>query len=150
MAKVKPTEDDDPLGPDSGGFLPQEFIPARGRQGKKYSKEEVENLREIVRRLAGLGMPQTTISEIVGMDEKTLRKYYAHELRVTAHELTAMVAGKLFDKCMNEDTASIIFWLKTRGGWKEDGPPAPPIDPTAPIEEKDGPLNLIEIEFVDP
>lgn len=53
------------------------------------------------------------------VSEKTIRKYFHRELQTARIETVSAVAGRLFKKAMSGDTASMIFYLKTRGGWRE-------------------------------
>lgn len=55
-------------------------------------------MREEVRRLAGLGVPQDDIAEIVGCAPKTLRKQFRAELDRGAAEANATVAGSLYEQ----------------------------------------------------
>lgn len=76
--------------------------------------------RNLVRNLALTGVRQDQIIKIIGINSKTtLNKHYRAELDTGSDEATAKVAGKLYEKCMKGDTASIIFWMKTRAGWRE-------------------------------
>ena len=85
-------------------------------------------LREKVRHLAGLGVPQDDIAKIVGCAPKTLRKRFRDELDRGVAETNAMISGFLFNAAKAGNIAAIIFWLKTRGHWREraaaDGPNA--------------------------
>jgi hypothetical protein len=59
---------------------------------------------------------------VVGIDAKTLRKHYREELDTGHIKATAKVAESLFRKATGEGAQSVtaaIFWLKTRGGWRE-------------------------------
>lgn len=87
----------------------------------KNAHEPTTETRKLVESLAGRGLPQRMICALldnVGTPE-TLTKYYRHELDVGEAKACAQVAGKLFEKCMAGDTASILFWHKTRMGFKE-------------------------------
>jgi len=75
--------------------------------------------RQQVIELSSYGVPQEDISKVIGIDRKTLGKYYREELDTASLKANAMVAGKLYQKCMDGDSASIFFWLKTRAKWKE-------------------------------
>jgi DNA-binding Lrp family transcriptional regulator len=55
-----------------------------------------EALRETVRHLAGLGVPQEDIAKIVGCSPKTLRKRFRDELDRGVAEANAVIAGCLF------------------------------------------------------
>src|SRR5438046_9580827 len=85
-------------------------------------------LREKVRHLAGLGVPQDDIAKIVGCAPKTLRKRFRDELDRGVAETNAMISGFLFNAAKAGHIAAIIFWLKTRAHWRErataDGPNA--------------------------
>lgn len=84
---------------------------------KKHSPTAEQ--RVLVRELKGLGMPQVQIARKIGVDEDTMCKHYRDELDEGLACANAQIAGALFQKALGGDTACMIFWLKTRGGWKE-------------------------------
>jgi methylphosphotriester-DNA--protein-cysteine methyltransferase len=65
------------------------------------------------------GATQDTIADVLSIDKKTLRKHYRRELDVGFAEMNAKVTGKLFNKCMEGDNTSIIWWDKTRNRMSE-------------------------------
>jgi hypothetical protein len=76
-------------------------------------------VREKVRHLAGLGVPQDDIARMVGCAPKTLRKHLRDELDRGVAEANAMISGCLFAAAKAGNTAAMIFWLKTRARWRE-------------------------------
>ena len=87
---------------------------------KPLHKVTDEN-RKKVEQLAGVGLPQKDIAVLIedGIAIETLRKYYMRELDLGSAKASAKVGNALFTKCMDGDTTSLIFWAKTRMGWKE-------------------------------
>jgi hypothetical protein len=81
--------------------------------------EPDDKTRKTVEAMSSYGIPQEDIAKVLEIDSKTLRKYYEYELATAATKATAQVAQRLYQKCMNDDTSSIIFWLKTRAKWAE-------------------------------
>jgi hypothetical protein len=78
--------------------------------------------RRQVEALAAYGVPEFDIARVVGIDPKTLRKHYRDELDLGATKATAKVAEFLFRKATTEGPQCVtaaIFWMKTRGGWRE-------------------------------
>ena len=78
--------------------------------------------RRQVEALAGYGVPEAEIAGMMGIDPKTLRKYYRHELDFGHTKANAKVAENLFRKATGEGRESVtaaIFWLKARARWKE-------------------------------
>ena len=74
------------------------------------------------RRWPATAFPRPTIARVVGIDAKTLRKHYREELDTGQIKATAKVAESLFRKATGDGSQSVtaaIFWLKTRGGWRE-------------------------------
>ena len=76
-------------------------------------------MREKVRHLAGLGLPQDDIAKLVGCAPKTLRKRFRNELDRGVVEANATVIGYLLAAAKAGNIAAIIFWLKTRAHWRE-------------------------------
>lgn len=75
--------------------------------------------RQLVQLHATIGTQQHVIADILGIDDKTLRKHYREELDQAMAKANATVGGALFNKAKSGDTAAMIFWMKTRAGWKE-------------------------------
>ena len=78
------------------------------------------------------------VSPVVGIDAKTLRKHYREELDTGRIKATAKVAESLFRKATGDGSQSVtaaIFWLKTRGGWREtpSGPSRRPLRRAAAV-----------------
>jgi hypothetical protein len=78
-----------------------------------------EALREKVRHLAGLGLPQDDIARLLGCAPKTLRKRFRGELDRGVAEANAMISGSLFAAAKGGNITAQIFWLKTRAHWRE-------------------------------
>ncbi|AOJ86716.1 hypothetical protein WS87_08545 [Burkholderia sp. MSMB0856] len=81
--------------------------------------------RALVEQLAAFGIPQEDMVMLV-LDAKgkpisvpTLRKHFRRELTEGLVKANTKVAQALFKKAAGGNVASMIFWLKTRGGWKE-------------------------------
>jgi hypothetical protein len=84
-------------------------------------------MRERVRYLAGVGVPQDDIAKIIGCAAKTLRKRFRDDLDRGVAEATATVAGFLFAAAKGGNIPAIIFWLKTRAHWREKTAPEVPV-----------------------
>ena len=75
-----------------------------------------------VEAMAGYGVPEADIAGVIGIDPKTLRKHYRHELDHGHVKANARVAESLYRKATGDGAQSVtaaIFWLKTRAGWRE-------------------------------
>ena len=81
--------------------------------------EPTDAARQTVSLHATVGTPQDVIAQVLKIDKKTLRKYYRDELDISTAKANASVGGALFNKAKGGDTAAMIFWMKTRAGWKE-------------------------------
>ena len=77
-----------------------------------------EALRQKVRYLSGLGIPQDDIAKIVECSPKTLRKHFRRELDCGAAEGIATVAGYLFASARAGSVAAQIFFMKSRAAGK--------------------------------
>ncbi len=78
--------------------------------------------RRQVEAMTAYGVPELNIASVIGIDPKTLRKHYRHELDNGQVKATAKVAESLFRKATSDGPQSVtaaIFWLKTKGGWRE-------------------------------
>lgn len=77
------------------------------------------SLRALVKRLASFGLTDDQIADAIETSEATLKRYCAAELALGRAKALATIAGKLYVKAAAGDTACMIFYLKSRGGWRE-------------------------------
>lgn len=87
--------------------------------------------------LSAMGMEVQDIAKFVDLSETTLRKHYEREIELGRLEANMKVAASLFKQATDEKkpvVAAAIYWMKTRAGWREDGPKAPTL-PAAPAPE---------------
>jgi hypothetical protein len=75
--------------------------------------------RQLVKLHATIGTTHEVIADIIGIDAKTLRKHYREELDLASAQANATIGGALFNKAKAGDTTAMIFWMKTRAGWRE-------------------------------
>lgn len=75
--------------------------------------------RRQVEAMAAYGIPETDVAKVLGIDAKTLRKWYREELDLGATKANAQVAGFLFSNAKSGNVTAQIFWLKTRARWRE-------------------------------
>jgi len=81
--------------------------------------------RATVKALTSYGVNQLDIAAYIGISDETLRKHYEKEIKKGAIEANAKVAAALFSKAVDQnDVTAQIFWLKTRGRWKERTEPS--------------------------
>lgn len=83
--------------------------------------EPTEDTMRQAEMLAQYGTPHEGIAVIIGIDDKTLRKYYREQLARGKAVAIHKMGKSLFDQGMSGNTAAAIFFLKTQGGptWRE-------------------------------
>ena len=105
--------------------------------------QPTEENRKLVESTSGLGLPHEQIAILVGIDDKTLRKHYRHELDVGKAKANGQIAKTLFSKAMSGDTTSLIWWTKAQLRWSETV--------KNEVTGADGtPLQGIQVSFVKP
>jgi len=90
----------------------------RSKTGRP-AHEPTEATRQTVQMHTMVGTPQEIVADVLGIDAKTLRKWYRDELDLAKAKANASVCGTLYKKCLAGDTTAMIFWLKTQAQWKE-------------------------------
>lgn len=79
----------------------------------------LEEHKEVVKNLAAHGVPQEIIADSLGIHDETFRKYYMEEWREGRSKAVIGGAKKLYEKVLEGDNASLFFYLKTQGGYRE-------------------------------
>ena len=93
---------------------------ARPKSGISKPHEPSDKTRGEVGALVSFGNTQEQIASHLGITVDTLAKYYRAELDNSVVRANAKVAAKLFRKATEgDDLTAMIFWLKTRGKWRE-------------------------------
>jgi len=92
-------------------------MPKNPQGRKQHAPTDAQ--RNLVQLHATVGTTQDMIARVIGIDKKTLRKYYRDELDLSMAKANATIGGALFNKAKAGDTASMTFWLKTRARWRE-------------------------------
>lgn len=102
-----------------------------------------ENKR-LVESSSGLGLPHEMIAALVGIDDKTLRKWYRTELDQGKAKAGGQIAKTLYNKAISGDTTALIWWTKSQLRWSETVKQELTGQDGAPL------LTGIEVKFVKP
>lgn len=91
----------------------------RGGHGVRH--EPTEESRRTVSFMKAAGIRNVDIARCLEIDEKTLVKHYKNELDTSLARANSDIAHSLFQQAKSGNVAAQIFWLKTRGRWRENG-----------------------------
>ena len=104
--------------------------------------------------LRSYGVPIKEVAAYIGIDDKTLYKYYRDELENSAIKANANVGKFLYQAASGQALTTgasysdcvraAMFWAKTRMGWKETN-----AQEEENKEAKNNPKNTITINVVD-
>ena len=104
--------------------------------------------------LRSYGVPIKEVAAYIGIDDKTLYKYYKEELDNSAIKANANVGKFLYQAASGQALTTgatysdcvraAMFWAKTRMGWKETN-----AQEEENKEAKNNPKNTITINVVD-
>lgn len=81
--------------------------------------EPTEAMKAEVKALAMVGTRHDDIAKYMGIDKKTLYKYYREILDKGLINTNSRVAKSLVEMAMNGNVTAAIFWLKSQAGWKD-------------------------------
>ena len=93
---------------------------ARNSTPKPRTHTPTPEKRKLVHDLAAMGTRHEDICDLLDIGSiNTLKNHYSEELKKGRVTATAKVAQALYKKAIEGDTACMIFWMKTQGGWRE-------------------------------
>jgi hypothetical protein len=78
-----------------------------------------DETRKLVKGLSAVGIRYVDIAQKLDINDDTLVKYYKKELEDGRIDANASIGQNLFQQAKNGNVAAMIFWLKTRAGWRE-------------------------------
>ena len=106
---------------------------------KKFEPKEEDY--QTVELLTTFGHTQEEICTYLGINNRTLNKYFKKQIEIGRTKTNLSVGKRLYEKAaIDGDVPSMIFWLKTRAGWREKD---------RENEENQEPVKRVQITVVD-
>ena len=92
-----------------------------GKPNGKPPFKPTKDHRKTVELMCAVGIPHEGIAACIGKgsDDKTLRKYFAPELKTAKIKANTNVAGTLYTMAIGGNIPACIWWTKTQMGWKD-------------------------------
>ena len=84
--------------------------------------EPTDQTRKTVEAMSAYGIKQQDIALVLSISKPTLEKHYRLELDTACAKANSKVAESLYNKATGSHPQAVtaaIFWMKTRGGWKD-------------------------------
>ena len=78
-----------------------------------------EDQKFLVAMMSSTGVPHERQAKALGVNSKTLRKYFKEELQVGRDRAHAEIGGALYKRALDGNVPAQIFYLKTQAGWRE-------------------------------
>ena len=76
-------------------------------------------VRQRVLFLAANGLRPQQVAHFYDVPVETIKKTFAKEFAVGFDTVYSLISGQLVRKALDGDKICMIFWLKTRAGWRE-------------------------------
>lgn len=86
---------------------------------KNKLHEPTKGSREQIREYTAAGLTQEQMAVLIDLDLKTLRKYYSDDMKKGEAYACSKVGGTIFQRAIDGDVTAMIWYSKTRMGWKE-------------------------------
>ena len=115
--------------------LPPPIVVLTPKKGDKVTEEQ----RAFVSKMSSFGISQAQIALCLDISVDTLYRHFGKELKLATANANAIVAGRLFATAIGNSPQALtamIFWLKTRGGWRESRGGDPPEDEAPPPDQQ--------------
>jgi hypothetical protein len=90
-------------------------MPTKGTSRFKATDEQ----RKLVEQMAAFGVSQEQIAGVLGVSVDTIQRHFRKEIDTAATRANTRVAGALYKNAMEGNVSAQIFWMKTRGKWRE-------------------------------
>lgn len=104
----------------------KEFPDPIGKNMTKRTKKLTKPLHKrtdeeaaAVSMMAAVGISQENIAKVIGIDVKTMTKYYREEIDTAWIKANAKVGGAMYNKAISGDVQAQKYWMGCRAGWKE-------------------------------
>ena len=92
---------------------------ASGKKDGRPGFIPTEDQKFLVTMMSSTGVPHERQAKALGVNSKTLRKYFKEELQVGRDRAHAEIAGALYKRALDGNVPAQIFYLKTQAGWRE-------------------------------
>ena len=90
-----------------------------GKKDGRPSFIPTEDQKFLVTIMSSTGVPHERQAKAIGVNSKTLRKYFKEELQLGRNRAHAEIAGALYKRALDGNVPAQIFYLKTQAGWRE-------------------------------
>ena len=90
-----------------------------GKKDGRPSFIPTEDQKLLVTIMSSTGVPHERQAKALGVNSKTLRKYFKEELQLGRNRAHAEIAGALYKRALDGNVPAQIFYLKTQAGWRE-------------------------------
>ena len=84
--------------------------------------DPTEDEKMTVGMMCAVGIPHEGIALCIGdngIDDKTMRKHFAEELKTAKIKANAKIGGSIFNAAIGGNMTAASLWAKTQMGWKE-------------------------------
>ena len=106
--------------------------PLKRKRGRPFGSEVASGKKDVrpvfiptddqkflVTMMSSTGVPHERQAKAIGVNSKTLRKYFKEELQLGRNRAHAEIAGALYKRALDGNVPAQIFYLKTQAGWRE-------------------------------
>jgi hypothetical protein len=84
--------------------------------------QPTDQLRRAVAEMAAIGLQKQQVARILGIDMKTLAKYYRKDFEHGLARVVSEIGRGLIAKARDGDRRAQEFFLRSKAGWRPDNP----------------------------